>query len=204
MYLSRIILPRENHEVVKALSSLQVMHAILQNCVPEGSPRTLWRIDRLGSSLVLLFQTQSKPCHTPFGLSQWETRDYQVVLEKLQVKQLFRFRFCGNPVHRVKVASSARGKIMAYVTIAQQKEWLLQQASRHGFSIWQPETEPLFDVVERSTQKFRRQQATVTLSTAVFEGVLQIEDASLLIDAMKEGIGRGKAYGCGMLTLARM
>jgi CRISPR system Cascade subunit CasE len=39
---------------------------------------------------------------------------------------------------------------------------------------------------------------------AVFEGVLQISDESLFKAALTNGIGRAKAYGCGLLTLANL
>ncbi len=44
----------------------------------------------------------------------------------------------------------------------------------------------------------------VTLSTAQFDGVLTVVDADRLREALTAGIGRGKAYGCGLMTLARM
>lgn len=42
----------------------------------------------------------------------------------------------------------------------------------------------------------------VTLQTAQFDGVLEVGDASALRRALTEGIGAGKGYGCGLLTLA--
>jgi hypothetical protein len=63
--------------------------------------------------------------------------------------------------------------------------------------------DPIFDVTQSEKRKFQRQGKTVTFEAAVFEGVLRIVDAELLVNAMKKGIGREKAYGCGLLTLAR-
>ena len=43
------------------------------------------------------------------------------------------------------------------------------------------------------------------LSAAVtYEGVLTVTDTELFCKALTEGIGRGKAYGMGLLTVARV
>ena len=48
----------------------------------------------------------------------------------------------------------------------------------------------------------RRKQ--VTLRNVQFDGVLQVTDTSALRDALTQGIGKGKAYGCGLMTLRRL
>lgn len=204
MYLSRVSLDRKNHDVIKALSSPHVMHAMLASCLPSSSERSLWRVDPLGGGLALLLQSHTPPTRAPFSLDDWETRPYGTLLGKIQVGQVWRFRLCANPVHSVKTSEESRGKIFAHVTVDQQKQWLLKKCQTHGFSICRTGDGYLFDVVERDIKNFKRKEARVTLATAVFEGVLQIEEASLFCDKLKNGIGRGRAYGCGLLTLARM
>ena len=61
----------------------------------------------------------------------------------------------------------------------------------------------LINGVERSLVEFRRGNGLVRLSIATFEGVLEVSDPQALRHAVVNGIGRGKAYGCGLLTLAR-
>ncbi|MFD8417091.1 type I-E CRISPR-associated protein Cas6/Cse3/CasE [Streptomyces sp. NPDC059650] len=46
-------------------------------------------------------------------------------------------------------------------------------------------------------------RTTVTLDVVVYEGTLTVTDPPLLAQVLVAGIGSGKAYGCGMLTLAR-
>ena len=43
----------------------------------------------------------------------------------------------------------------------------------------------------------------MTLALATFEGVLEVTDPDALRHGLVHGIGRGKAYGCGLMTLAR-
>lgn len=49
---------------------------------------------------------------------------------------------------------------------------------------------------------FRRGQSRVTLTSAAYEGRLTVSDPNLLRKSLTHGIGRGKGYGCGLLTLA--
>ena len=41
----------------------------------------------------------------------------------------------------------------------------------------------------------------MTLRKVTYEGILEINDAELFKTALINGIGRGKAYGMGMLTI---
>ena len=43
----------------------------------------------------------------------------------------------------------------------------------------------------------------VSLLSVSFEGVLEITDEELFKAALTNGIGRGKAYGMGLLTIIR-
>ena len=43
----------------------------------------------------------------------------------------------------------------------------------------------------------------VTLLSVTYEGVLQVTDPEAFCCALTQGIGRGKAYGMGMLTVVR-
>ena len=61
----------------------------------------------------------------------------------------------------------------------------------------------LINGVERGIAEFKRGERRVTLGVATFEGVLEVTDPDALRRALTHGIGRGKAYGCGLMTLAR-
>ena len=61
----------------------------------------------------------------------------------------------------------------------------------------------LINGVERSTAEFRRGGERVTLALATFQGVLEVTEPEALRRHLVHGIGRGKAYGCGLMTLAR-
>ncbi|GAA1309313.1 type I-E CRISPR-associated endonuclease Cas1e [Saccharothrix xinjiangensis] len=134
----------------------------------------------------------------------WDTRDHQPLLDRITVGGQWAFRLRANPVSsRRKSPDSTRSQRFGHVTVAQQTEWLLTRAERHGFSVVVGEhKEPDVAVRGREHVTFKRQGSHVTLSTAVFEGHPEVLDADLLRAALVTGIGPAKGYGCGLLTLS--
>jgi CRISPR system Cascade subunit CasE len=105
--------------------------------------------------------------------------------------------------NRRKTDDSPRSQRFGHVTVTQQTEWFLRRAGHHGFTVpLEDHKEPDVAVRGRRTVRFARQGRTVTLDTAVFEGRLEVVDPAALRAALTGGIGHGKAYGCGLLTLA--
>ena len=129
----------------------------------------------------------------------WQTRGYDAFLEGIALQSRWHFRLAANPTISSPRGDGQRGKVYAHVTVQQQKQWLLSRAEKHGFSL----TEDDFDVVRRGTLSFNRGAARqqVTLGFCVFEGRLTVTDAELFREALTQGIGRGKAYGLGMITV---
>ncbi len=218
MYLSRLEINPFRRKTIDALNSPQIMHACVMSSFPSlslQSDRVLWRIDRLGAATYLMVQSDSKPdfAHLidqmgwPSSGQQWESVDYEQFLNKLHEGQTWRFRLKANPVRRVSGNRDDRsaGKTVHHVTIEQQKKWLIDRSAKCGFSI--PNISgcdvPGFDIKQRALKQFDRNGSRVTISMVTFEGVLKIEDSDVFRETICRGIGKAKAYGCGMLTLAR-
>lgn len=218
MYLSRIALNDKLRATMKALASPQILHGAVESCFKwdgggEKRERALWRIDYLNGVCYLLILSAEKPelghIAGQFGYDYndipWRIGEYGGMLEKIENGGKWRFRLTANPAKSCTNDSdteSGRGGIHAHVTLAQQKEWLINRAERNGFSVGCDS----FDVTHTEWKIFRKtgQGDKVTLRVASYEGVLTVTDAESLKKALIGGIGRGKAYGCGMLTLARI
>ncbi|MFE3205965.1 type I-E CRISPR-associated protein Cas6/Cse3/CasE [Embleya sp. NPDC059237] len=107
-------------------------------------------------------------------------------------------------------------------TAAAQTAWFLKRCERWGFTIPDARTDPAapgLDAPEsgeaarevRITARQRhsfgkngRGESPVVLTTATFEGRLGVTDAALFAERLVGGIGPGKAYGCGLMTLAAL
>jgi len=210
MFLSRIELDRYKPETRRALNSPQVLHASIEGCFEQKQPeRSLWRIDNMGERLYLLLLSPVQPDFTKFAAQfapscvMGESKDYTLLLSRLQKNQRLEFRLRANPVHSVKGKHGIhgkRGKVYAHVTTEQQRGWLMERAETNGFVL----REGGFDVVEKGQMRFWRKagERAVEIGYAVFEGVLEIVDVERFRAALVQGIGRGKAYGCGLLTVA--
>lgn len=214
MYLSRVEVNPRRRSTLSMMESQQRMHAAVISSFPSfgqvEADRVLWRVDHLGPSTYFLVQSSRKPDFShiidqygwPDSEQGWDTLEYDGFLSRIEEGQVWRFRLTANPVHSVNVGEK-RGKVMPHVTVPQQKKWLLDRASSCGFKVVDtPQGEPAFDVTERHIRRFERNSATVTVSMVTFEGALTVTDADLLRKAMISGIGRAKAYGCGLMTLA--
>lgn len=212
MHLTRFEINPARRDARAMLASPQRMHAAVLAAYPESREeegRVLWRLDEGRHDVVLFVVSSDKPdlTHLVETIGRptygWQTRDYGPFLDRLAAGERWAFRLLANPVHNVLPADGGRGKRVGHVTADQQTAWLHRQAQRHGvFVVNGSADEP--DVVLRSrrTMRFERRGRTVTLSTAVFEGTLQVEDPVALRAALVGGIGPGKGYGCGLLTLA--
>ena len=210
MYLSRIELDAESQGARKAIASPQTLHAAVENCFPaqDGEKgRKLWRLDRLGGKLYLLLLSPDKPDFSLFAEqfcakgAVGETKDYGALLSRIQAGQRWRFRLRGNATHSAKENGGERGKVYAHVTVEHQREWLMKKAPLCGFEL----DARTFDVVKADQLRFWRdgKKAPIMLGIAEFEGELAVSDADAFRHALANGIGRAKAYGCGLLTIAR-
>lgn len=210
MYLSRVMLDADKRETLKALTSPQLMHAAIEDCFEGERQRRLWRIDQLSDNLYILILSQQKPNFHDFtkrfatqtDSNAAETKEYEPFLNRLKEGQIWRFRLRANPVHSIseKRNASQRGKVMAHVTTQYQKQWLLDRAQKYGFSL----DEEAFDVVHTQWLKFEKGgSGKVSILAVSFEGLLTIQNTEKFKQALITGIGRGKAYGCGLLTIVR-
>lgn len=141
----------------------------------------------------------------------WDSTEYQPFLDMLDTGQVWRFRVTANPVRvlaRTPGDTRRRGRISPHVTADQQRDWLIKSGPTWGFNVPSHDSFGVqAEVRDRHTVRFGRGSAeasrsTVSLSRASFTGLLTIEDPDALRSALVEGMGRAKAYGCGLMTLA--
>ncbi|WP_322354160.1 type I-E CRISPR-associated protein Cas6/Cse3/CasE [Paratractidigestivibacter sp.] len=181
--------------------------------------RTLWRIDPIpgeGRNAWLYVVSPRRPDFTHLCEQagwpvegSWETKDYDRLLGSLDCGQLWQFRLKANPVRKVfedkgsRSDSSLVGTLQGHVTVQQQMKWLLDRSDAHGFRVCMgSDGQPQATVSQRSKVTFGHSGSKVTLVTAVFDGALKIVDPGAFRKALCCGVGRAKAFGCGLMTIA--
>lgn len=225
MFITQFTFNRSRRHSRFLMSNPQALHAAILSSFPpdalasfEGdSKRILWRLDNASTRDDLYIVSPVRPDLT--GMVEeagwptqetWRTRDYQSRLDNVRVGQQWRFRLVANPTVAKKTEPGGKSRRVAHVTIDQQREWLLKRTSILGFKIANLEDQNTVEDTELNNlqvsnsriRKFKRENMMVTLSTAQFDGVLQVMDSQALQKALVEGVGPAKGYGCGLLTLA--
>lgn len=205
MYMSRVELDNKRLATKKALSSLNLMHGAIEAAFVGERKRTLWRIDQLKEKMYLYMVSEDAPnldiIQKQFGFDNKNDppKDYDGFLDRLNVGDRWQFRLCANPV-KSQMVQGQRGKVVALAGTESQKEWLCKAAIKNGFSM------ESFDVIQTVWKRFPKGSARrlVTIHTVTFAGILCVTDVNAFRRALTDGIGREKAYGCGLLTIARV
>jgi CRISPR system Cascade subunit CasE len=213
--------------------SPQALHAAVLGGISRQPirERVLWRLDEESPHrLELLVLSDSRPSWehlveqagwTGAEEPQAMIRDYQPLLERIEVGREFAFRLRVNPVssskkprmltpeqERRREEALARGERLRGVRVApqsagEQTAWLLEHLAAWGFEApVSSANAPDLMLVERRKATFLRQGKQVTLQTATFEGRIRVLDPGAARRTLLGGVGGGKAYGCGLLTLA--
>ena len=209
MYLSRIPLDTTRRSTMKALVSPNLFHGAIEQSFPGPRKRNLWRIDKLHEKTYLLVLSQERPDFSrvadQFGNTGnenvWECRPYEPLLNRIEPLDVWHFRLTANPVISKSAGQDNRGRILGHVTPEYQKKWLMDRAEKHGFLL----CEEGFSVVESRWLRFRKGTdggRSVTLLSVTYEGMLTVTDSEAIVHTLIEGLGRGKAYGLGLLTIA--
>lgn len=219
MYLTRMHLNPSRRETRFLLASPQRLHAAVLSSFPPGSAtetpagRVLWRVDRPTDQPPQLYiGSPSEPDLTgiveqagwPAAGATWQSTPMDQLLSRLDAGQQWRFRVTANPIHNVKDPEGGRGKRLAHVTVTQQEEWFVARAAGWGFDV--ESDHAMVTVRDRRTLSFTRRSdgtgRTVTVATATYDGILVVGDPDRMRHSLGHGLGRAKAYGCGLLTLA--
>jgi CRISPR system Cascade subunit CasE len=117
-------------------------------------------------------------------------------VSQFAVDRLFQFRLKANPSKRNKETKKTMGLYFQPDQVA----WLQRQGDRHGFRVESIDTIPSPNLWGSKGKG----QNPIKVHTVVFQGILRIQDPGLLVSAIQQGIGRGKSYGCGLLSLSRI
>ncbi|PAT44043.1 type I-E CRISPR-associated protein Cas6/Cse3/CasE [Lysobacteraceae bacterium NML75-0749] len=204
MYLTRLLLDTRSAQVRRDLGNPYELHRTLVRAFVQSDaqdvPRFLWRVEpqaAWNSPPVVLVQSEHS---ADWSLLQALPRYLKAppASKALSPERLFpagqrcRFRLFANPT------VTRAGKRIGLVGDDAQLAWLQRQGQSHGFAL------EAAIVTHSEVLKPRKQAAVLSLQRACYEGVLQVTDADRLKAALVAGIGPGKAFGCGLLSLARI
>lgn len=230
-YLSSIPINPLRKGGQRLLSNRQRMHAALLGgmAVQPVREKILWRLETAEHSSRVLVLTRSRPNWDHIvEQAGWpdadggdpKLADYSPLLGMVVRGRRFAFRMTLNTVsssHKPESATATQEKHLATPSrravhlgersAPNQLSWFLRRAAdeqdQWGFTVGRSES-PTVLISERSHERFtrRRGEPPVSLNLATFEGELEVTDPELMTRSLLGGIGKAKAYGCGLITLA--
>ena len=208
MYLSRIKLDTSQTRTMQALSAPNIFHGAIEDAEKDGRTRKLWRLDDLRGEKYLLILSENQidfsETARQFGYDDsYESKDYDSLIERIKTGSKWNFRLKANPTVQKFSKKRGRGRVLAHITTEFQEEWLKKQSEKNGFSLSEGEW-----LVTGSKgyvfNKNRNSNIKVRLLAVTYEGILTVTDEDSFRKALVNGIGREKAYGLGMITVAGM
>jgi len=228
MFLSKLVLNIRNPKARGDLARPYEMHRTLMNSYPhtrvENRCDLLFRVEssRTGPPIVLV-QTRDKPDWIALPANYLRGKpDSKLFDLAITSGQWLRFRLRANPTKRVaakneRLGSDMAGKRIGLLTEADQIRWLLRRANVGGFKVlggWvdvkHPETgEPIqlpnfrVDVVPEGRDRNDKPGHAGAFLAVRFEGVLTVTDPATFQATVAAGIGSAKAFGFGLLSVAR-
>jgi len=202
MYLSKIFLSwqkaRNPYEIHRELWRLFPDR-------PDDMRNFLFRVEkqkkRIGTEILM--QSMQEPMKADTTCHIIAVREYDLSLKK---GQRFRFRLRANPIKKI---NDEKGRInrkgetkkcrVPLINEEEQKVWLEHKLA----NICSLETLIINREVPLYFHKHKEQRSGKFL-TVLFDGFLGIEYPIAFVDMVKKGIGPAKAFGCGLLSLARV
>lgn len=208
MYLSRMELDIRRRSTRSLMESRERIHGMVESAFSGERTRKLWRVDVLNEKTYLLILSQDRPDltraaqqYSSDGNDTWQTKDYSPLLNRIKEDTVWWFRLTANPTKSGPMNGS-RGKVRACGTESEQKQWLMDRAEKNGFYL----QEDGFRIMESEWHSFKKgneYDRTVMLRSVTYEGLLKVTDVERFRYLLCSGIGRGKAYGMGMLTVVK-
>jgi len=221
MFLSRLFLNPRSRAVLRDLADCQALHRTILAAFPAAAPSqrgvreqfgVLHRLesDRRRGRLVLYVQSLVAPSWSSLPADYLVTEpglDNPGVKPVAQIYQSFlpgtvlSFRLRANPSRKIDTKSGPdgrrrHGRRVELVSEEAQLAWLARQAAAGGFQVLTARLSGL------NKEQGRRQGGAITVAWVQFDGHLRILEPAAFYQTLARGIGPGKAYGLGLLSLA--
>ncbi len=225
IYLTKLSLNPRNNLVRKSLGDCHKLHSLVMQGFPnvDGEKAEVRKkfgvlhrleIDLRRGEIMLLVQSAFKPVWNftddvllDDGFSQKEIGQIYSLLPN-ETELMFRIR--ANPTKCVSAKNTDfgrfAGKRVELRTSEDQIEWLRRKSGQHGFRLTAVKVNSEVENVATTPNGKvfgNHSKGKLTFNSVIFDGNLQITDAGKFRETLIHGIGQGKAYGFGLLSIAK-
>lgn len=217
LWLTRIVPDLRSRDARRDLGNAVGMHHRLMKLFPsiEGNQArhdlgVLYRTEDGPTGSHILLQSRHQPDLTAlparYCAQNAVARPLSPLMEALRAGLPIRYRIAANAVRKPGKTTRELYKLNAIVPLtgAAAEEWWFRQAQQAGLKVTTAHSAAL-DVAHGTRTEHTGDTVTtqqIRHARTRFDGTAIIEDPELLRRGITEGIGRGKAYGCGLLSIA--
>lgn len=210
LFLTKVPLNLRSHEVRNDLANRYKLHQTISAAFQKTDDiRVLYRVEN-DTTLepYLLVQSPTEPNADAFlrhyiaPTQEIETRNIGQIVSGFSAGQRYRFRIALNTIKQGE-KDGENGKIRFKQAVWNREEILQRferSAQERGFTL--NLENPYAAAYVKTQLKLTGKTPREKLAVAVIEGILDITDPIRFADAFRAGIGKGKIFGLGMLTLA--
>ncbi len=222
IYLSRLVLDPHRREVWRAAADCHALHRAVLAAFPDGAgpeARAAFgvlhrlELDPEGRAPTLLVQSAVVPDWSrPGAAGAWaanarpEVKEVGAAYAAIAAGDRLRFRLRANPTRRVHAVHAGDDKLAGKRVDLRDEDkrldWLGRKGEHHGFGVVAAEVRP-GSPGNRDRGRPGGGAAPIAFGAALYEGVLEVADAAAFGAALRAGVGPGRAFGFGLLSVAR-
>lgn len=196
MFIAKYELDVNHPKVSQALANGDAMHKLVWGlfdglndfAISREELNILYRVipEMEGMNACLEVHAEVKPNNCPSYLKERYCVTDKNMREKLERLGIVKFNILLNPSKKVD------GKRRSLKNYKDRINWLNNMANKNGFKILRVDEKNRdgLDITKGGTSWF--------FKAVEYQGVLEITDFVTFFEAVKKGIGSGKAYGLGM------
>lgn len=229
-YISRLLLNPRNAAVQRDLANCQNLHRTILLAFPQSENsgarrqfKVLYRVESDSGSgdIPLLVQSEYRPDWLALPPAYFADLDgvpenpalksLDGVYDQLRMGQALRFRIRANPTRKICTKSDPHGekrngKRVPLRTDDALFNWLQRKGTAGGFDLIRVRSSPNVLntqlIPESRSRGTRTDTGTLTFASVLFEGELSVTDPGRFRQSLENGLGPGKAYGFGLLSVA--
>ncbi len=199
MYLSKYTLLQHDIRALRLTDTYSLHRAVyglfenirhVEKCENKQTHSGILFVDKGGNAMQrnLLILSNRFPLTPSNG-----TLEVKEVPKQFWEKQIYNFEIIVNPVRR----DSSSRKLIPLRKREEIAAWFCAKSSAWGFQVHE---ESLL-VADIFVDTFIKNTHKVTLSKAHLTGILKVVNKELFSTKVGEGLGRGRAFGCGLLQI---
>jgi CRISPR system Cascade subunit CasE len=225
-YLARLTLDPMQRHVQRDLADCYAMHRRMLSLFPDGLAAgnareqlgVLYRIEQARQGPIALVQSRVAPdgsrLPSNYLAQPPEVKRVDPFYEALQRNTSLLFRLRANPTRRISARNTSqsvqwRGKRIDLRSEQDQLDWLAHRGEQFGFALLAVRTQPTHSdahdvrtTTGATVHGNKPAAGKLAFGSVLFEGRLRVTDPDAFRGTLEAGIGSGKAFGFGLLSIA--